>query len=315
MEGTADRPPDPPTFLMGHVLTDEEEAKVDKAEKRLEKYLSREGQVKTQIILSVSESLASLLQKQKTAKDTWDALVTEMTQKSKMVITFLQRQLRNMKCSEEDDLREYLDKAQDLFARLNKMGAKMENQEFLDIILGALLPSYKSVMNALTTSLEEVGKPIEIDSIIRILKSQYNKKKSLSTTQEEQGVLGAPFKKSLKCTNCKRKGHLIDTFWDKGGGKEGQGPKQKWRSKPKKKEGKDKANAAEESSSDGKSDESITFINYNSVTFIKDSTGATVIIDTGASRHMTPHQNILKNIRVFQGRELSEEPTKVPLMH
>ena len=91
------------------------------------------------------------------------------------------------------------------------MGAKMENQEFLDIILGALPPSYESVMNALTTFLEEVGKPIEIDSIIRIQKSQYVKKKSLSTTQEEQGFLGAPSKKSLKCTNCKRKGHLIDT--------------------------------------------------------------------------------------------------------
>ena len=53
-----------------NILSDEEEAKVDKAEERLEKYLSREGQVKTQIILSVSESLALLLQKQKTAKDT-----------------------------------------------------------------------------------------------------------------------------------------------------------------------------------------------------------------------------------------------------
>ena len=177
----------------------------DKAEERLEKYLSREGQVKTQIILSVSESLALLLQKQKTAKDTWDALVTEMTKKPKMVVTSLQRQLRNLKCSEEVDLREYLDKAQDLFACLNEMGAKMENQEFLDIILGALPPSYESVMNALTTSLEEVGKPIEIDSIIRILKSQYDKKKSLSTTQEEQGFLGAPSKKRLKCTNCRGK--------------------------------------------------------------------------------------------------------------
>ena len=86
VDGTADQPPDPPTFLKGHILTDDEEAKVDKAEERLEKYLSREGQVKTQIILSVSESLALMLQKQKTAKDTWGALVTEMTKKPKMVL-------------------------------------------------------------------------------------------------------------------------------------------------------------------------------------------------------------------------------------
>ena len=53
VDGTADRPPDPSTFPKGHVFTDDEEVKVEKAEERLEKYLSREGQVKTQIILSV----------------------------------------------------------------------------------------------------------------------------------------------------------------------------------------------------------------------------------------------------------------------
>ena len=47
VNGTAERPPDPPSFLKGHIL-------------------------------SVSESLALMLQKQKTAKDTWDALVIGM---------------------------------------------------------------------------------------------------------------------------------------------------------------------------------------------------------------------------------------------
>ena len=87
-----------------------------------------------------------------------------------------------MKHSEEDDLRQYLDKAQDLFAHLNDMGAKIADLEFLDIILGALPPSYESVMNALSTSLEEVGKPIEIDSVIMILKYQYNKRRMLNNT-------------------------------------------------------------------------------------------------------------------------------------
>ena len=79
-----------------------------------------------------------------------------------------------MKCSEEDDLRQYLDKAQDLFACLNDMGATITNSEFLDIILAALLPSYESVMNALTTPLEEVGKPIEIDSVILLFSLTFN---------------------------------------------------------------------------------------------------------------------------------------------
>ena len=42
-------------------------------------------------------------------------------------------------------------------------------------------------------------------------------------------------------------------------------------------------------------DRSIAFINSDYPAFIKDKTGATVIIDMGASSRMTPHQNILKN--------------------
>ena len=54
-EGTAVRPPDPLIFLKGHILSDNEEAQVDKAEERLEKYHARERQVKTQSIVWVSE--------------------------------------------------------------------------------------------------------------------------------------------------------------------------------------------------------------------------------------------------------------------
>ena len=52
-----------------------------------------------------------------------------------MVLTSLQHQLLNIKCSEEDDLKEHLDKAQNLFAQLNDIGTKMTDSDFLDIIL------------------------------------------------------------------------------------------------------------------------------------------------------------------------------------
>ena len=74
------------------------------------------------------------------------------------------------------------------------MGATITDNEFLDIILASLLPSYNAVMNALTTSLEEVGKPIEPDYVIRILESQYDRCKTLSISQEEQGFMGTSLK-------------------------------------------------------------------------------------------------------------------------
>jgi gag-polypeptide of LTR copia-type len=122
---------------------------------------------------------------QKTAQEVWDTLVQEMTKKHKMVLTGLQRQLRNIKCSEDGDLREHLDKAQDLYARLNDMGANISESEFMDILLASLPPFYESVMNALTTSLEECGKPLVPDYIIRVLNAQYVRRKTLSISQEE----------------------------------------------------------------------------------------------------------------------------------
>ena len=104
---------------------------MEKAEDKLEKYLSREGEVKTQIILTVSESLALMLQKKKMAKEVWDTLVNEITKKPKLVLTSLQCQLCNIKCPKEDDLSQHLGKAQDLFAQLNYMGATITDNEFL----------------------------------------------------------------------------------------------------------------------------------------------------------------------------------------
>ena len=43
IDSTADRPPNPPTFPEGHILSDDEEAKVEQAGDTLEKYLRREG--------------------------------------------------------------------------------------------------------------------------------------------------------------------------------------------------------------------------------------------------------------------------------
>ena len=75
----------------------------------------------------------------------------------------------------------------------------------MNIILASLPPSYEAVMNALTTSLEECGMLLEPDSIIRILKAQYDKKKTQSTNVEEAFV-GTSKKKVTICTNCKKKG-------------------------------------------------------------------------------------------------------------
>jgi hypothetical protein len=98
-------------------------------------------------------------------------------------------------------------------------------------------------MNVLMTSLEECNKPIEPNNIIRVLKAQYDKQKVLGNSQENQAFMSKQSKgqnkteKAQKCTNCKWKGHSKEQYWDKGGGSEGQGPKQHQNNDSQKKKG------------------------------------------------------------------------------
>ena len=65
IEGTAVRPPPPPPFAATPTITEEEDAHIERAEDRMEKFLAREGLVKSQVIMSVSKPLALMLQKKK----------------------------------------------------------------------------------------------------------------------------------------------------------------------------------------------------------------------------------------------------------
>jgi hypothetical protein len=62
--------------------------------------------------------------------------------------------------------------------------------------------------------------------------------------KEQKG--GSSSKKNIKCHNCHKKGHYKSECWAPGGGKEGQGPKQKGKAKTKTDEKKETAAATTE---------------------------------------------------------------------
>jgi hypothetical protein len=131
IEGTAVEPVLNPALAALTQPSDKQQRKIDWIEEKLEKYHTNKGLARSQIIMAVSESMVLKLQASTTAKAMWDTLIAKMTKKPKMVLTTLQRQLRNIKCSEEDNLHDHLDKAQDMYARLTEMGALMDEEEFM----------------------------------------------------------------------------------------------------------------------------------------------------------------------------------------
>jgi hypothetical protein len=212
--------------------SEEQQRRIDCHEEKLKEYYINEGLAKAQIVMVVSESMALRLGASPTAKAMWDTLVTEIMKKLQMVLTKLQRELHMIRCTEDDDLCVHLDKALDLHACLNEMGAQISKVEFMHIILASIPPSYESTMDALTTSLKECGKPVKPENIIRVLKTQYDKRKAYGSSRDNDVFVSKQVQGSSKdnkahiCANCKKKGHTKEQCWSKGGGQEGQGPKQ-----------------------------------------------------------------------------------------
>jgi hypothetical protein len=149
--------------------------------------------------------------------------------------------------------------------------------------------------------LEGCNKPIEPDNIIRVLKAQYDKRKSLGNSQENQVFISkqskglAKTEKAQKCMNCKQKGHSKEQCWAKGGGSEGQGPKQCQKKDSQKKKGKEKVHIVKESGSSSEDNNDVAVINSETAFLSKGSSEVTHILNTGASAHMTPHKKLLKD--------------------
>jgi hypothetical protein len=93
------------------------------------------------------------------------------------------------------------------------MGAQISKNEFMNIILTSIPPSYESMMDALMTSLKECRKPIKPKNIIRVLKAQYDNRKAYRSSYNNKAFISKQTKGSSKdnkayiCANCNKKGH------------------------------------------------------------------------------------------------------------
>jgi hypothetical protein len=105
------------------------------------------------------------------------------------------------------------------------------------------------------------------------------------TKKTDSPTPGQPF-----CTNCKKNSHLVKDCWLSGGGKEGQGPRQKKRKdddkKGKKHKGKKRANQAKRGSDDESEDDSRSVQSNRSYLADMLHSRYTWILDGGSTTHI-----------------------------
>ncbi|KAF8811780.1 hypothetical protein BYT27DRAFT_7221343 [Phlegmacium glaucopus] len=177
--------------------------------------------------------------------------------------TELSKNFQNKSCMVSVDLRRRMQEQRTMREDLASMGQSLTKNDFYVIILGSLPSSYNPYISAVSATSSVLGKTLSAGDLMLTITEEYecqNLKSKIGRKDENitfysndsgkgrKGGSGSSSKKSsIECFNCHKKGHYAADCWAPGGGKEGQGPKQKGKSKQKPKGGETSAGAKEKS--------------------------------------------------------------------
>jgi len=294
------------TPVLADGKTEASEDQIEAREKRIETFNKRQFLAKHMLLTSVSPRLSTLIMPLKTAKEMWDEIKKDATKKSKLCQVDTRRRLQESRCEEGDDMPTHLNKLVHLRNELDGMGASIPDEDFTTILLGSFPPSYRTLLSTITISAQLAGNTIPSTDVIRIVTEEAAHR--AIATRNDQAAGGAalmatakkgkkgkgkprkPVNTNLKCSNpnCERIGHTTDQCYQKGGGKEGQGPWQKAAKAAK------AANATTASASSAEVNYALTCttdVLLPAVANPATSQSATILVDSGASTHFCPDRS------------------------
>ena len=126
------------------------------------------------------------------------------------------------------------------------MGEALTKNDFYAIIMGSLPSSFDPYISALNATSSVMGTHLSADDLMLLITEEYKRHalKSKGGKKDDNAAFyssdarrskdgGSNSKKDKECHKCHKKGHFKADCWKKGGGKEGQGPKQKGKGKEK----------------------------------------------------------------------------------
>ena len=302
IQGTA-RKPVPYTeinkVLMVDATTPATEDQIDAKERRLEEYDQKEYLARHILLTSISPRLLASIKTLETSALMWNAIKADATSKTELHQIDTLKRLHQKKCSENDSVKTHLEELVDLRDKLAGMGAPVGDKDFRTIILASLPLSYRNLISAITVTASLSSTTIDNNHLIRILTEEADHRLILDPGGAGAGSalvvnerpakgnrqIGSAGKKRTKCFNCEKLGHIKSECWAPGGGKEGQGPKQK--------SGKTKASANAASSIKSNRDspqEEFAFVT-TMVAVKNDDFDGNILVDSGASSHFCPDKS------------------------
>ena len=240
VDGTATKPMpfkvDPKGLLKpdGSVATDEE---IDAKEARIAEY-ERKEYMAQHILKSTLPIRLVALTRSKNASSIWTAIKDDATKRDVVYQVEIRRKMLALRCDDGSDMKAHLTKLSELKDELLTIGSKITDEEYTEIIILSVPPSFRTVITTAAESARYAGKTLTPEDVTKtILREisyrEFDKEKDDKTSEtamaakdKKKGDKGKG-KSDIECFNCKKKGHRRSKCFAEGGGMEGQGPKQK----------------------------------------------------------------------------------------
>ena len=149
---------------------------------------------------------------------------------------------RDIKCPEGGNIHSHFWQLANLWDQLASLGQTITDQDYLDTLLVSLPRSYEGLISTLSGASHLTKTKITADSFRAFLLDEYEHRLIREKQDAKGGKDGKDSKdeafaadsnkrkdkdkRKVECHNCHKKGHMKADCWAKGGGKEGQGPRQ-----------------------------------------------------------------------------------------
>ena len=262
----------------------------------------------------------------------WDIIKEDATKKSTLHLLDAEEQLQSMKLADNEDSKTHLTELKQHFQlmterrdNLIKMGSVMSDARFNIIIMSSLPDSYRPTLQTITAAerasklsacsdaQSKTMKPVDLIAFIieeahhRVINDEISKtaESALAAHTKRTGKGKAGKKKKNKadsnenCGNCGKPGHTKEECWAKGGGKEGQGPREKKSKKEKPEKSESAVVAVDENNS-----EMFAFVCTSAYANVAEALKVPksklgTCVDSGASRDYCPDRKKFTNYRLI----------------
>jgi hypothetical protein len=283
------------------------------------------------ILSTTSTRLGTKIKDLKTAKEMWDIVKSDATTKSTLYLLDAKDELASMKLGDTEDPKTHLTELKEHFQlmtqhcnNLIEMGSVVSDTRYRTIIMHSLPKSYRPALQTITAAERASAtsgasntnkmKPNDLINFFieeaqhRVINAEQSKNADSALAvhgkkgKRGHGNQGEKLKSSVTCENCGKPGHAKPDCYSKGGGKEGQGPRQKKFNKRKEKKSEESAAVAK-----GEDEELFVFTCTSDYVALTNSLKLPKhkYMDSGASDHYCPDRDRFQNYRPLENRNIT----------